>query len=937
MKKITSLLMILFTVVGFSQDYKGKIQTYLSANKDKLQLTNSDINDWIVENTFNSDVTGIENYHVVQRYQGIEIYRAITNFSIKNGEVFYVGNRFVSNVDKKINTTTPVLNVVDAITKANQWLNVTLAFPIAIKETINPTTFRVSNGLTADGELTAKLVYHQAKNNKLILAWDFIITLSEGDHIWSARVDASNGKILEKNDMIISCNFDSKESCGIVSDKSSFNSNRLFKDEFTLLPTQTLGGTFKVIPFNYVSPLETSFQSIVSPENATASPKGWNDANSLTGTTASLKYTYTRGNNVWARTCFTCTNTSETVSTVSTTTTANGYSPNPGSLTFDYPYAGTSVAATQSLNASVTNLFYMTNIMHDIWYQYGFNEANGNFQTNNYGRGGSGSDPVLADAQYGSKAATPSLNNSNFSTPSDGSSGTMRMFLWTDNPKYNNLNVTLPSSIAGNYDYRQNSFSPGHVDLPVAPAVLESDLILYNDGTPDVGYTDGADACSAAVNASAINGHIALIRRSVSTADGGSPCNFTVKVKNAQLAGAKAVIIYNNVNVDATSGQTITTPLGMSGADATITIPAVSVTMEVGQMLLTSVQAGTTHVKLQLPSDYVPFVNADGDFDNGVISHEYGHGISTRLSGGSACLNNPEQMGEGWSDWFALMLEMKPGDVGTTPIGIGNYVTHQALNGPGIRNYAYSTDMTVNPETFAYTNGGAAPMFSVTYTDANGTERVESHQIGEIWTTMLWDLAWAYIQKYGYNDDKYTGTGGNNKVMRLVLDAIKLEPCGPSFIDARDALIAADNATTGGKDYCMIWKVFARRGMGVNASSGDNSGDDTNTGAIQDQVADFTEPAPGPNCTLTANYFEDNTMINVYPNPSNGLFNLHISQFTGKVNIEVIDLNGRIVYSDKNSDFNIDKSIDISSFQTGIYILKLSGDYLNYSQKLIKK
>jgi len=41
----------------------------------------------------------------------------------------------------------------------------------------------------------------------------------------------------------------------------------------------------------------------------------------------------------------------------------------------------------------------------------------------------------------------------------------------------------------------------------------------------------------------------------------------------------------------------------------------------------------------------------DGDLDNGIIAHEYGHGISIRLTGGpsdSDCLNNSEQMGEGW-------------------------------------------------------------------------------------------------------------------------------------------------------------------------------------------------------------------------------------------------------------------------------------------------
>ena len=64
----------------------------------------------------------------------------------------------------------------------------------------------------------------------------------------------------------------------------------------------------------------------------------------------------------------------------------------------------------------------------------------------------------------------------------------------------------------------------------------------------------------------------------------------------------------------------------------------------------------------------------DGDFDNGVVVHEYGHGISTRLTGGagsSGCLNNTEQMGEGWSDYFGLVLTMEPGDAGTDSRGIG--------------------------------------------------------------------------------------------------------------------------------------------------------------------------------------------------------------------------------------------------------------------------
>ena len=70
----------------------------------------------------------------------------------------------------------------------------------------------------------------------------------------------------------------------------------------------------------------------------------------------------------------------------------------------------------------------------------------------------------------------------------------------------------------------------------------------------------------------------------------------------------------------------------------------------------------------------------DSDLDNGVIAHEYGHGISNRLTGGPAnvtCLQNAEQMGEGWSDWFALVLTPEAGDTATTPRGVGNYVSFQ--------------------------------------------------------------------------------------------------------------------------------------------------------------------------------------------------------------------------------------------------------------------
>jgi hypothetical protein len=277
------------------------------------------------------------------------------------------------------------------------------------------------------------------------------------------------------------------------------------------------------------------------------------------------------------------------------------------------------------------------------------------------------------------------------------------------------------------------------------------------------------------------------------------------------------------------------------------------------------------------------------------------------------------------------MLTMHPGDVGTTPRGMATFVINQDPTGAGLRNYPYSTDMTVNPETFNTVNLNQVD-------DGSGNMVTETHNVGEVWTTMLWDLTWAYVNKYGYDDNKYTGTGGNNKVMRLVLDAIKLQPCSPTFVQARDAILKADFNTTNGQDYCMIWEVFARRGLGKNASSG------LNTSSI-DQVEDFTVPTPGTtpatgsNCVLSVNYFDTSNqdLFRVYPNPTNGDLNIRINNYSGKVNIQIIDINGRIVNEYKNEEFNIEKSLNLNGLQSGIYVLKASGDSLNFTQKIIKE
>ncbi|MFN8347474.1 MAG: M36 family metallopeptidase [Spirosomataceae bacterium] len=230
----------------------------------------------------------------------------------------------------------------------------------------------------------------------------------------------------------------------------------------------------------------------------------------------------------------------------------------------------------------------------------------------------------------------------------------------------------------------------------------------------------------------------------------------------------------------------------------------------------------------------------DGDFDNGVISHEYGHGWSVRLTGGpanSSCLDNVEQGGEGWADYLALMLTTNWASLTPTitsanlPRGIGNYVLGEGPTGDGIRKYPYSYNMAVvNP--------------LVTYAKVGDVSYSEPHGIGSIWATMLWDMTWEIIlQDNQIVNNIFTVPGvitdmrGNIAALKLVNEGLRMQPCSPSFVDARDAILAADQTLFNGRYRCAISRAFARRGLGVNASTGASSDDRIVT-------EDFT-PIPG--------------------------------------------------------------------------------------------
>lgn len=160
-------------------------------------------------------------------------------------------------------------------------------------------------------------------------------------------------------------------------------------------------------------------------------------------------------------------------------------------------------------------------------------------------------------------------------------------------------------------------------------------------------------------------------------------------------------------------------------------------------------------------------------------------------------------MGEGWSDFFALVLSTKPTDKDSTLRAIGTFPLQQAANGKGIRKYQYTTSMIVNPETYENTF----------------TTQTE-HDLGEVWAEMLWEMYWRFSDVYGWDPDIYKGKGGNNKAIRLVFEGLKIQPCSPGFVDGRDAILKADSILYDKADYCLIWSVFAKRGLGYSAVQG---------------------------------------------------------------------------------------------------------------------
>lgn len=705
--------------------------------------------DYEVSRHYTDAHNGVSHVYGYQTFKGFEIEGSYFSVHAQGGKIVSLHHTF-QPIDETLQLVGHSLNHSEILESYLGMQQQHFKKGVSIHEEWQGTTenqYQLIDKTLSSESIKAKKTYAWIQGT-LTPCWSVSILMPDNSHWYYAILNALDGSLIDQYDWMLHCTLQHDHS------EHSFQTKAMHA---TKASNKKSGeAQYAVFEFPIESPAHGDMTLLEDPANKEASPYGWHDDNGVAG----AEYTITRGNNTYA-------------SEDKTGENEAGYSPDGGDeLIFNFPFLE-GPDHEKNLDASITNLFYANNVMHDVFYHYGFDEKSGNFQENNYGKYNTGNgDPVLADGQDGADSS-----NANFATPIDGQNPRMQMFLWGASGNLS-FEVMGASVNAGTYLPKPAEFEPFLNKEPVMGR-----LVLVSDGSenPTLG-------CDSIMNADDIKGNIALIER--------GDCNLALKVLRAQRAGAVAAVIF-------TDGRPTMVITG-DGNEKYITIPSIMISRSLGKSLVNELSLRNVEVALY---DSTKTGGRDPDFDNGMIAHEYAHGISMRLTGGplnSNCLTNEEQMGEGWSDFIALATTHIAEHKATTPRSFGSYSSGEAITGNGLRSYPYSTDMTISP-----------------YLYDQISEASSRHDVGAIWCAMLWDLYWAMISEYGFDPDLYEGHGGNNKCMQLVIDAMKLQPCNPGFIDARDAILLADRLNNDGENDFIIWQAFARRGLGWNAVGGD--------------------------------------------------------------------------------------------------------------------
>ena len=778
MKHIFSLILSLFislTIVSSQEAIvKQQIKQILSDKSSEWSLTKEDINGFKISSFHTAKHSGVTHIYVEQTVNDIPIYGLITNVNImKDGNILSAHNQFISDAASKVATEIPTKTPEDAIQGFAGFHNLQHnQFAKRSKSKSEDATYLFKRLDFSQEDVQVQLIYYPIDEDNVRLAWKIEANIKDHTDYWTSILDASSNQHLHSFNHTTSCYFHKD----IYTNQNEAHLGHYHKKSniSPAAPQNTYpdGSSYLVYPVPLESPNQGEQQLINEPALILASPFGWHSTDSL----EVPESTITRGNNAHA------------FSNSSGEGRSQEDEPDGGE-SLDFRFVHDKLGEPlENIDADVTQLFYITNWIHDFSYFFGFNEAAGNFQADNYGNPGRGNDFVISRAlERQLDDNIPVTNNARFSASSDGNNGVMFMFPWVASDT--DLKITSPGN--------QNLVHGNPVfGIPDGSQTTGGQIAISFDS----GGVSMMDACDSITNAADLAGKIAFVDR--------GECDFSFKVNNLQEAGAIGVVVCNR-------DEEIVTMAAGENAEL-VNIYSSFIRRSTCDSITAILNTGTPVTMELIYTTPIP-AQVSGSFDNGVTVHEYGHGVSIRLTGGrnqASCLGNDEQMGEGWSDFLAIVATHKQGDRGEDPRGLGTYLDRLSPSTTGIRRYPYSTDMTINPQTYndiRFTGFGSLL--------TNGGRRGE-HEVGEIWASTLWDMYWKFIEVYGFNQDWQDTESGNYKAIQLVFDGMKIQPCRPGFIDGRDAILAADQALFNGEHECLIWEVFRRRGLGFDAVQG---------------------------------------------------------------------------------------------------------------------
>jgi hypothetical protein len=751
-------------------------RSYLDKSAEELGVTSADVTDLFVTSNYRSSHSGVTHVNLNQRFQNLEVFGGHVTVNVATDEsVIFAGGSLVRGLADSPSGTAGV-EPAAAVRAAAAALGLGEPGDLqVISESGGPARETVvSGGAISEAPIPLRLGW-QPTGGGLRLAWQLVIDASASDSLWKATIDAETARLLDADDW--TSKDDLADLASTLARPRAAAPRSFFGPAASTIVTPNPvndGSSYRVLELPRESPNDGARTVVANPADATASPFGWHDTNGTSGP----EFMTTQGNNAHAY-----------LDQDNNNAMDFGGSPagSPG-LTFDFP-ADLNEHAQNYRNAVVANLFYTNSAFHDIMYGFGFDEASGNFQANNYGRGGTGGDYVRAEAADGG-----GTNNANFSTPvetpASGGTPRMQMFLWPGN-QFGAQNQVVVDGL-GSFDSSWARFSP-------APTVAGTSgrLIVAGNGCTPADYA-GAPA----------GDWIAIVT------GGNVGCQNVEKARQASTAGARALIVAHNTSAAAPilTGSMTTAPP---------TIPVASITQADGNAIRAAIAGGPTTGSVRKHPSH-PGIR-DGDLENGIIIHEYGHGVSNRLTGGPGinCLTGNEQAGEGWSDFYAISMTLNPAvDNPEGPRGMGPYALFQNnRQGAGIRPRPYSRNMAIQPFTYdsIKTNGWL-----------DGTTLALPHGLGHGWAAVLWDMTWDLVEKHGFNPNLYGewNTGGNNRAIQYVTDGLKLQGCSPGLVVARGAIVAAADELSDGGDTCTVWAAFARRGLGFSAVQGTTNRDD---------------------------------------------------------------------------------------------------------------